>query len=532
MFFTNSIRWRLQIWHGLILLAVLGGFGFTAWRLQHERTLTIATERLLDRYNQTVRLLRQSGPPDGGRPRPGPGGFEDDGPPPRPGPPPRREDFDAPPPAADPAPDLGPNNPNPGPNPSGPPPGRPLRPRSGPSFYGFEAALKADEIPNGTVTVWRRDGSLLATTHPGPLPSFPQNVAVSPQIIRTGNQLLLLAATPPGEVIRISRDLTSDLLPLRRTAWQLAAAAAGILALGLAGGWWAAGRSLRPLATISSTAARLSAGNLAERLRVEDPNDELGQLAGVLNAMLGRLDTSFTQQTRFISDAAHELRTPVTVMLTQTQTALRRERPAAEYRQSLEACQRAANRMRQLIESLLALARLDSGDQPMKRLRFDLSRAAAEQVELLTPLAAERNVTFHQDLTPLPMEGDPDYLTLTLANLLTNAIHYNREGGTIHLIIRKENNEAILTVTDTGEGMSPAALARIFDRFYRADQSRSLPAGRTGLGLAITKSIIDAHRGTITVESTPGTGTTFTVRLPLTAVTAPTPTPAAGSEVA
>ena len=109
----------------------------------------------------------------------------------------------------------------------------------------------------------------------------------------------------------------------------------------------------------------------------------------------------------------------------------------------------------------------------------------------------------------------PDYLTLVVANLLTNAIHYNRDGGTVTLTLRQDGNDAVLSVADTGEGMEPETLSRIFDRFYRADQSRSLPAGRTGLGLAITKSIVEAHNGTITVESTPGKGTTFTVRVPL-----------------
>ena len=109
----------------------------------------------------------------------------------------------------------------------------------------------------------------------------------------------------------------------------------------------------------------------------------------------------------------------------------------------------------------------------------------------------------------------PDYLTLVVANLLTNAIHYNRDGGTVTLTLRQDGNDAVLSVADTGEGMEPETLSRIFDRFYRADQSRSLPAGRTGLGLAITKSIVEAHNGTITVGSTPGNGTTFTVRVPM-----------------
>ena len=469
MFFSNSIRWRLQIWHGLILLAVLGGFGITAWRLEQERTLATASERLQESFNNGMRLLRQNGPPDGGaRPRSGPG--------PEGGPPPRRG----------------------GPSPL--------------HLTGLEAALKAEATPGGRITVWRRDGMLIATTGPDRDLPVPPDAGVRTVITRNGGELTLLGATPPGETFVVVRSIAPA---LRRSAWQLSAAGLAILGLGLAGGWWAGGRALQPLAAMTAAAGQLSAGNLGERLPVADPGNELGRLAAVLNAMLGRLDASFTQQTRFISDAAHELRTPVTVMLTQTQTALRRDRPAEEYRQSLEACQRAAGRMRQLIESLLALARLDAGDQPMKRLRFDLARAAAEQVELLAPLAAVRHISIQQDLTPLPMEGDPDYLTLVLANLLTNAIHYNREGGEIRLSLTKEGPEAVLTVTDTGEGMSPEALGHIFDRFYRADQSRSLPAGRTGLGLAITKSIIEAHRGSITVESSPGSGSTFTVRLPL-----------------
>jgi heavy metal sensor kinase len=325
----------------------------------------------------------------------------------------------------------------------------------------------------------------------------------------------LISSTPPGEIIKISRDISSELMSLRRTAWQLAAAGAAVLMLGLVGGWWAAGRSLRPIASMSATAERLSAQNLGERITVPDSGNELGQLGGTLNAMLERLDDSFAQQARFISDAAHELRTPVTVMLTQTQTALLRERPAEQYRQSLEACQRAADRMRQLIESLLALARLDSGDQPMKRLRFDLGRAIVDQMELMEPLAASRGISLIGDINPLPMEGDPDYLTVVIANLLTNAIHYNRDGGSVKISLCQEENEAVICIADTGLGMTPETLNRIFDRFYRADQSRSLPTGRTGLGLAITKSIVDAHRGTITVKSIPEQGSTFTVRIPL-----------------
>lgn len=361
------------------------------------------------------------------------------------------------------------------------------------------------------ITVWWRDGQLV-TGNNQTAPAIPPNSP--PKFSRVGNTLQLIASTPPGEIILVTRDISPDLAELTHTAWKLVAAGAGVLALGLLGGWWAAGRSLRPLASMSATAEHLSAGNLGERIHVPDRDNELGQLASALNAMLERLDTSFAQQTRFISDAAHELRTPVTVMLTQTQMALLRDRPAEQYRQSLEACQRAAGRMRQLIESLLTLARLDAGEQPMKRLRFDLSQTIREQLELVQPLADVKSVTLASELNPLPIQGDPDYLTTAVANLLTNAIHYNEEGGSVLISLQQEDNDAVIRVTDTGMGMDSETCARIFDRFYRADQSRSLPAGRTGLGLAITKSIVDAHQGTIEVESTPGKGSTFVVRIP------------------
>lgn len=486
--FFHSIRWRLQLWHGLILLVVLSGFGATAWRMQRQRALENAKERVLERFYGAVRIMRQFGPVELGRARPGATGEA----PPR-GRPPQREDG------------------------AFAPPGEVGHGELDFTLAEFQALLQGDESPGNFLTIWRRDGLVLATTGPDPTPAKPEAVSPTrpgPRIEVEGQRMTLEAATPPGEVIRVTRDLRADLAPLEGTAWQLAAAGAAVLAFGLAGGWWAAGRSLRPLAAIRATAARLSAGNLGERLQAGDPNNELGQLAGVLNAMLGRLEASFSQQTRFISDAAHELRTPVAVMLTQTQTALRRDRPAEAYRQSLEVCQRAAGRMRQLIESLLVLARLDAGDQALKRLRFDLADAVREQVELLAPLAAARGIALHQEMAPLAMEGDPESLSLVVANLLTNAIHYSDEGGQIRIVIWQDGEEAVLEVADAGEGMDARVQERIFDRFYRADQSRSLPAGRTGLGLAISKSIVEAHGGRIAVVSALGRGSVFTVRLP------------------
>ena len=150
-----------------------------------------------------------------------------------------------------------------------------------------------------------------------------------------------------------------------------------MLLLGLAGGWWVATRAIRPIEAISATAVKIAGGDLSQRINAADTESELGRLAGVLNSTFARLEAAFAQQARFTSDASHELRTPVSVILSQTQTALSRERTSSEYREALEACQRAARRMRKLTESLLELARLDAGQEPMKRERFDLSRIVA-----------------------------------------------------------------------------------------------------------------------------------------------------------
>ncbi|MGO8836874.1 MAG: histidine kinase dimerization/phospho-acceptor domain-containing protein, partial [Limisphaerales bacterium] len=203
---------------------------------------------------------------------------------------------------------------------------------------------------------------------------------------------------PSGELIYVGCSIGPELKELRLTALKLAGFGGIILFFGLAGGWWIASRAIRPIEDISSTAVKISAGDLSQRINIADAESELGQLAAVLNSTFARLETAFSQQRQFTADAAHELRTPVSVMLTQTQTALQRERNAAEYRETIEACQRASQRKRRLIESLLELARLDAGQEPLKRLKFNLSQIASDCVELVLPLAAARGITIHGDL--------------------------------------------------------------------------------------------------------------------------------------
>ncbi len=312
-------------------------------------------------------------------------------------------------------------------------------------------------------------------------------------------------------------------VPLKRTLracaispWSLAAVGGVILLCGLAGGWWLAAGAIRPIEDISGTAVKIAAGDLSQRISIDDTENELGRLAGVLNSTFARLEAAFAQQGQFTADAAHELRTPVTVILTQTQTALKHQRDADEYRGTIEACQRAAQRMRRLLESLLELTRLDAGQEPMRQRRFDLAHTVRDCVELVQPLASEREIKIQSELPTLESVGDPERLAQVFTNLLTNAIHYNKDNGLVRVTVQRQNGSALVSVTDTGRGISAEDLPRVFERFYRADKSRSGAAGQNGLGLSISKAIVEAHGGAIEVTSQPGHGTNFTVRLPLT----------------
>jgi heavy metal sensor kinase len=318
----------------------------------------------------------------------------------------------------------------------------------------------------------------------------------------------------PSEVeISVGCSIAPELHELKMTGLKLFSFGGIILILGLAGGGWLVSRAIKPIEQISSTAVKISAGDLSQRINIAETESELGKLAAVLNSTFARLESAFAQQKQFASDAAHELRTPVTVILTQTQTALNRERDAASYKETVAACQRAAQRMKKLISSLLELARLDAGQEQMKRLPFDFSKTIADCVELIRPLANERRVEIFSNLTPIEIAGDSERLAQVVTNLLTNAIQYNHEDGEVRVKLESQNDFAVLTVNDTGTGIPPEDLPRVFERFYRADKSRT--GSNAGLGLAISKSIIEAHGGAIEVSSEENIGTTFVVRLPL-----------------
>jgi heavy metal sensor kinase len=490
----KSIKWRLQLWYGIILVAVLAGFGVTAYQLERNRVFRAEDDQLHRRLSVLMRPLHHDHGP--GRDQP----FREDRPPgegPDELPPPEREEltpFTLPPQVAGLFDTNQPEN-----------------------FYFIIYARGGKEVARGgeCPAVLAARNSYENLSKESQVPAAPGFSDTKPPPIWTEHGFRESATVMPGgEIMLVGCSVAPEQHELEVTAVNLTVIGAGILVIGLAGGWWFVGRALRPIAAISATAARISAGDLAQRIETVADGSELEQLAAVLNSTFARLETAFAQQKQFASDAAHELRTPVAVMLTQTQTALSRERDAASYRQTVEACQRAAQRMRRLIQSLLELTRFDAGQEALKRLKFDLAGTATDCLETVRTLAEERQVKLMAETQPLVITGDPERLAQVILNLLTNAIQYNRPGGEVRLKLEIDGRLAILQVSDTGKGIAAEDLPRVFERFYRAEKSRT-GGGNSGLGLAICKAIVEAHGGTITAGGSPGVGATFVVRLPV-----------------
>lgn len=280
------------------------------------------------------------------------------------------------------------------------------------------------------------------------------------------------------------------------------------------GGYLLAGRALAPVAAITDLAARVGAQDLHARLQLDLPDDELGRLAQTFDAMLARIEDSFERQRHFAADAAHELRTPLSLMRAQVDITLARSRSAAAYREALQGLDGDLQRMTGLVSTLLTLARADTGRLVPDRSAFDLADTVALILEQYTPVADEAGIDLRSEAEPAPIEADEDLLVQVLVNLIDNALAHTPRSGTVTVGCRSAADEVQLWVSDTGRGIQPADQERVFDRFYRVDPGRSRVSGGTGLGLAICQAIVEAHSGTIALSSRIGHGTRVEVALP------------------
>jgi heavy metal sensor kinase len=294
------------------------------------------------------------------------------------------------------------------------------------------------------------------------------------------------------------------------------------LAIALAGGWFLAGRALRPVEAITEAARRIAAGDLTQRLVVSPSTDEIGRLATTFNEMIARLETSFRQVQQFSADASHELRTPLTVMKGETELALRRPRSPEEYGLVLESNLEEIDRMARIVEDLLFLSRADLGEVSMERQLVRLDALVEDIQRQAAVLGHEHGIEVLIEANqPVTVLGDDLRLRELILNIVENAVRYSRAGGQVKMALTREGSVVHLTVSDQGIGISREAQGRIFDRFYRADEARAHSPKGTGLGLAICKWIADVHQGHIEVESEPGKGSRFTVVLPVALAESP-----------
>ena len=537
MIISRSIRWRLLLWYGLLLAAIISGLGLTAYHYENARKLNavdtelISSFRVLEQFRRSVQNL-ESGSNGAELERRLDLVFVSTENPATPS----KSEVDSPSLSPDQLSDdpewhelssellgLDPKD-LPPPRAGDPPPKEvdpPSWPRSQRNTVGSITSSDEREIldkfgPHGNSYFYLWFTNPHRYWHSSQIPENITLPAGSSMTFRQRGQYREVYRMPAkDDWILIGRSIEPEMKELHKTGLRLAGGGAILLILSLTGGWWLISQALRPIEAITQTAHRIAGGDLTQRIDLKETDSELGALAAVLNGTFTRLDAAFSQQARFTADAAHELRTPVTVILTHAQNGLAAEGGTEEHQEAFEACQRAGQRMRKLIESLLQLSRIDAGQEIRATAPCDLAEIALECVALVKPLVESSGLGLRVYGDPALVQGDHDRLAQVLTNLLSNAISYNKQGGEIRVTTGVHHKQAYCQVADSGQGISPEDLPHVFERFYRADKARTSHFGKSGLGLAISKSIADAHGGELTTTSTLGHGSTFTLWLPL-----------------
>lgn len=286
--------------------------------------------------------------------------------------------------------------------------------------------------------------------------------------------------------------------------------------LSVLGGLYLAHKALAPVDDVTQRARKITAENLDQSIPPRDVDDEIGRLINTMNDMIRRLHNSFAVMRQFSSDASHELRTPLTIMRGEIELALRSDKSPEEYRRVLASTLEEIVRLKSIIDNLLLLGKADQGVVELQLEEVHLDELIRDLHGDSEVLAEPKNITVElKKAEPLTVVGDRGRLRQLFLNIVDNAIKYTPDGGHVAISVEQQNGTAVVAVEDTGIGIPPQDLDRIFERFYRVDKARSRELGGTGLGLSIAKWIAEVHRGSISVQSELNKGSTFTVRLPI-----------------
>jgi heavy metal sensor kinase len=383
--------------------------------------------------------------------------------------------------------------------------------RVGPGIFDLTIAPDAgDGTGVSGYGLWTAEGVLIDRSDP----TLPQPSREDLGLATRNRLRQTVTRTRDGVIVAVVRDLEDVRTEIWRLAFTLFGVGASVVGFSMAGGWWSARRALMPLERIDRAARRMSDGDLSARIPVERVETELGQVARTLNEAFDQLHASLARQRRLTADVSHELRTPLATLSTEVQWALGRPRSEGAYRESLVVCQRAAARMLAIVEQLLGVARDEATTEPASTI-VRLDEIVQSTVDDLAPLANQRELFVTVRTQPLSITADPGRLREALTNVVANAIRYNVDRGRIDVRMIRQDDGVDVIVEDTGVGISENDLPKIFDPFFRADPARKRDAGGAGLGLAVTRAIVERHHGVISCTSIPGHGTTVSMRLPI-----------------
>jgi heavy metal sensor kinase len=372
------------------------------------------------------------------------------------------------------------------------------------SFVRQAALVRKQQVPSGSLLIG-------AVGYPARL-SSPAAAGPAGAVGARSNP----AAGSPRYIVEVGVSTERTESTLRQVLLLLAIGLPIAVCIAVTGGFILVKRSLEPVDGMARKAEEITQLNLNERLPVMRSGDELERLSVALNHMISRLQDAIQTSKRFVADASHELRTPLTVLRGELEGLAQDAQLRAHTREHLGSMLEEVDRLAEIVESLLALSKLDAGEASSERVKFDLGELATSTAEQMSLLAEDKSITVICEAAPQVMvEGDRARMKQVVVNLLDNAIKYTPNGGRVLLKISRDAHEAILDVADNGVGIPADALPHMFKRFFRVDDSRSREQGGAGLGLSIVKSICNAHGAAVEVRSTPGEGSCFRVRQPL-----------------